>query len=60
MSWFWMNIPLAAAFFAAWVGIPLWMVAKHPDRGPDAAVSLGSPELEAVLVLVEGDAAKAA
>lgn len=37
MSWFWMNIPLAAAFFAAWVGIPLWLVIKHPDTGPPAA-----------------------
>ena len=34
MSWFWMNIPLAVAFFAVWVGIPMWLVLKHPDRGP--------------------------
>jgi len=31
VSWFWMNIPLAAVFFAAMVGIPLWIVFKHPD-----------------------------
>ena len=33
MYWFWLNMPLAAAFFAAWVAIPIWLVFKHPDRG---------------------------
>jgi hypothetical protein len=37
MYWFWLNVPLAAAFFAAWAGIPLWLVSKHPDAGPRAA-----------------------
>jgi hypothetical protein len=37
MYWFWLNIPLAAAFFAAWTGIPLWLVARHPDAGPRTA-----------------------
>jgi hypothetical protein len=37
MSWFWMNIPLAAACFAAWSGIPLWMVLRHPSWGPEPA-----------------------
>jgi hypothetical protein len=23
-TWFWLNIPLAALFFACWSGIPLW------------------------------------
>jgi hypothetical protein len=31
MSWFWMNIPLAAVIFSAMAGIPLWMVIKYPD-----------------------------
>jgi hypothetical protein len=31
MSWFWMNIPLAAIIFSAMAGIPLWMVIKYPD-----------------------------
>jgi uncharacterized membrane protein YbhN (UPF0104 family) len=34
MYWFWLNMPLAAAFFAAWVGIPMWLVFKHPDGAP--------------------------
>ena len=34
MTWFWLNMPLAAVFFAAWVAVPLWLVFKH--RG-DAA-----------------------
>jgi hypothetical protein len=33
MVWFWLNMPLAAVFFAAWVAIPMWMVFKRPDRG---------------------------
>jgi hypothetical protein len=34
MNWFLLNMPLAAAFFAAWAGIPLWLVFKHPDQNP--------------------------
>ena len=30
MYWFWLNIPLAAVFFGAWYGIPMWLVAKRP------------------------------
>ena len=35
MIWFVLNIPLAVAFFAALVGIPLWLVIKHPDTGQE-------------------------
>ncbi len=38
MFWFWLNIPLAVAFFAIWTGIPLWLVLKHPDIGPEPRV----------------------
>jgi hypothetical protein len=31
------NIPLMVLFFALWVGIPLWLVVRHPDTGPQAA-----------------------
>jgi hypothetical protein len=31
MTWLLLNIPLATLFFALWVGIPLWLVRKHPD-----------------------------
>jgi hypothetical protein len=34
-SWFWLNIPLCAMIFSAVVGIPLWMVFKHPDTGEE-------------------------
>lgn len=37
MSWFWMNVPLATVFFAAWCGIPLYMVLWHPTWGPQPA-----------------------
>jgi hypothetical protein len=39
MSWFWLNVPLAAAFVAAWTGIPLWAVLKHPDAGQHTAAA---------------------
>jgi hypothetical protein len=39
MNWFWMNIPAALAFVAAWVGIPLWMVLRHPSWGAEPADS---------------------
>lgn len=39
--WFWLNIPLTAAFFLAWSVIPVWLVLRHPDTGPDAGP--GSP-----------------
>jgi hypothetical protein len=37
MSWFWMNMPLALVFFAAWCGIPLYMVLRHPSWGTQPA-----------------------
>jgi hypothetical protein len=52
MSWFWMNMPLAAVFFAAWFGIPLYMVLKHPSWGPHAA---DTDELAAVQQLGEAN-----
>ncbi len=39
MNWFWMNIPAAMAFVAAWVGIPLWLVLRNPSWGPERADS---------------------
>ena len=38
--WMWFNLSLAAVFFAAIVGIPLWMVLKHPDVGPKVEAEL--------------------
>jgi hypothetical protein len=34
MNWFWMNIPAALVCVGLWSGIPMWLVLKHPDRGP--------------------------
>jgi hypothetical protein len=31
----WANFPLALLFLLAWTAIPLWMVIKHPETGPD-------------------------
>ena len=37
MTWLLYNIPLMVLFVALWVGIPLWLVARSPDTGPQAA-----------------------
>jgi hypothetical protein len=37
MTWLLYNIPLMILFVALWAGIPLWLVARHPDTGPQAA-----------------------
>jgi hypothetical protein len=39
MTWLFLNLLLAAPFFAIWVGVPLWLVLKHPDEDhqPQAA-----------------------
>jgi hypothetical protein len=37
MTWLLSNIPLMVLFFALWVGIPAWLVVRHPDTGPQSA-----------------------
>jgi hypothetical protein len=37
MIWLLLNIPLAVLFFALWVGVPTWLVLKHPATGPAPA-----------------------
>jgi hypothetical protein len=39
MTWMLMNIPLAVVFVALWVGVPLWLVLKHPDEDPKPATT---------------------
>jgi hypothetical protein len=39
MTWLLLNIPLAVLFFALWVGVPMWLVLKRPDRGPARTVA---------------------
>ena len=29
-----MNIPFMVLFLALWIGIPMWMIHKRPDRHP--------------------------
>ena len=33
MSWIWLNIPLAVVMVAFTVGLPLWLIVKHPEGG---------------------------
>ena len=39
MTWLWVNAPLAVLFIALWVGIPTWLVLKHPDEKPTLAAA---------------------
>jgi hypothetical protein len=38
-TWLTVNIILSALYFAAWVGIPMWMVIKRPDTGHEVAAT---------------------
>ena len=49
MNWFMLNMPLAAAFVGAWVGIPFWMVIKHPDTGPSFSAADACLEVKPTL-----------
>jgi hypothetical protein len=37
VSWLWLNVSLMVLFAAAVVGIPLWLVLRRPDFGPETA-----------------------
>ena len=49
MNWFLLNMPLAAAFFGVWAGIPLWMIFKHPGTRPDHSSALAYLAAKAAL-----------
>ena len=47
MTWLLYNIPTMVLFFALWVGIPAWLVARHPDTSPQPAQPPGLAYLPA-------------
>lgn len=51
MNWFWMNIPAALVFLGLWSGISMWLVLKHPDRGPAPLAA----ESRCVMEIVRGE-----
>ena len=57
MNWILLNIPLGVAFFLAITGIPLWMVIKHPDRGPARGQAMGQAVTAARMTERPGDLA---
>ena len=40
----WINIPLMVLAFALCAGIPMWLVLRHPDKGPGPAETRDVPE----------------
>ena len=49
------SLALAAVFFGAWYGIPMWMTFKSPEQGPD--YSEARAYLQAKAALAEGGSA---
>ena len=41
MTWLFLNLLLAGPFFAIWVGVPLWLVLKHPDQDYQSQAASG-------------------
>ena len=37
MTWIWLNVPLAVIFTAFAVGLPLWVILKHPADAPETS-----------------------
>jgi hypothetical protein len=52
------NFPVAALFILAWVGIPLWMVLRHPDRRPDFSEARAYYRVKAELSQAEASVAE--
>jgi hypothetical protein len=42
--WFWLNVPLMIVFFAAWTGIPLWLVLTRWNRTDRPATRQPQPQ----------------
>jgi hypothetical protein len=49
----WASLALAALYFGAWYGIPMWMTVKRPERHPD--FSEARAYLRAKAALVKGE-----
>jgi hypothetical protein len=47
MTWLTMNIPLMVLFFALWAGIPMWLVLRRPDAGPESSATASVSNLPA-------------
>jgi hypothetical protein len=50
----WANFPLAALFLGAWIGIPMWMTFKRPDRQPGFEEARAYHRVKAALTQGEG------
>jgi hypothetical protein len=48
MNWLLLNLLVAAPFFAIWVGVPLWLVFKHPDEDARPRATSGGSQPQAV------------
>jgi len=62
MSWIWLNIPLAVVMIAFTVGLPLWVIVKHPEGGAsvDSPAQVSPRERNSVSIPDGGLAAQGA
>jgi hypothetical protein len=57
MSWIWLNMPFALVIVAFTVGLPLWVIIKHPEGGTsDASVAQVPPHAQAAASIADGEA----
>jgi hypothetical protein len=41
VNWLLINVPLMIACAALWIGVPAWLVLRHPDARPEHAAAPG-------------------
>ena len=57
MGWIWLNMPLALVFVAFTVGLPLWVIIKHPEGGTSEASAAQVPRhAHAAASIADGEA----
>lgn len=56
MSWIWLNMPFAVLMIAFTVGLPLWVIVKHPEGGAtDASAAQVSPHAQPSASTADGE-----
>jgi hypothetical protein len=57
MTWIWLNMPLAVLMVAFTVGLPLWVIIKHPEGGAsDASAAQVPPHAQTPVSVADGEA----
>lgn len=57
MTWIWLNVPLAVIFTAFAVGLPLWVILKHPADAPETSPDQVPSQARAAASIPDDEAA---